>query len=69
MDNWGGAQWVLSTWLVLTVVFFPLVIRMSGVTFGGRRRAAAPEWFGWFLSKVSDAVVLVLILWWGGFWA
>jgi hypothetical protein len=57
MSEWGGAQWVMAGLIVLDII---LAIVMDG-------RPRSPTWSG--TSSLLNVIMLVTILWWGGFWS
>lgn len=59
MNDWGGAQWVMAALIVVT-----LQINLVGFFIQTRPLSKRVQWIG---MKVFDAVVLVSILIWGGF--
>lgn len=61
--GWGGAQWVLATWMVV-ILLFPVSCRVAG--FASR---SGRDWGLWYATKVIDTVVLTAVLAWGGFWS
>ena len=63
MQHWGGAQWVLATWMIVGLLCPPLV---RGARLHDARDTTS--WQGFYASKVLDCCVLALILLWGGFW-
>lgn len=69
MTDWGGAQWVLLTWVFMMNLMVPAVLRAGGVTGKDGQRASATKWAGFYLSKVISATALITVLWWGGFFS
>jgi hypothetical protein len=65
--DWQGAQWVLATFLLGSVVL-PPVIRYGLIL---NDYTPKTDWRTYLGSRVGDFLVkaaLVAILFWGGFW-
>lgn len=68
MADWGGAQWVLVTWLTLEVIVPPL-LRFGMMMDGSYRpKNSNAEFIGRRVADLTGKLVLVAILYWGGFW-
>jgi hypothetical protein len=65
-ETWEGAQWVLATGFVVATMFqtfiAPVIRKQIGKWKG---------WFdfiGWWIAAIGGRLVIVAILYWGGFW-
>lgn len=66
LDAWGGAQWVLATWMMLSGTVFPAIgayYRSSQGSLNKEQHA------GFWMYKIISAVTLFAVLSWGGFWS
>lgn len=65
--DWGGAQWVLATWLVLNVVAPPL-LRAAMIRQGYQPENDTAHYIGRRVFDLIGKLALVALLAWGGFW-
>lgn len=64
-DAWGGAQWVLVTFWVIT-----FSIRLAAAVYAVKVRRFSVENDGAdIVRRAADIGCLAAVLWWGGFWS
>ena len=63
-EHWGGAQWVLATWMVIFSVL-PTMLRIAKPN----PETSRMEWCGAELSRWMQRLTLIAVLYWGGFWS
>lgn len=61
--NWGGAQWVLTSWFAFTILMW-VALRVAG-----HNKKDPIEWWGGFIGTVLGIASTFLLLAWGGFWS
>jgi hypothetical protein len=66
-SDWGGAQWVLATWIVLSVIA-PPILRAGLMQRGYTPETDNAHFIGKQVSHFTIKAVLVAILYWGDFW-
>ena len=67
-DNWGGAQWVVVTIMIIQTLL-PIGARIVGLQVPGKERDTGVVFFGRQVGGLIWRIGAVLILGWGGFWA
>lgn len=68
-DNWNGAQW-LMVYYVFVMILLPLFLRAANdlQIIKYQTTVTFMEWLGQYVWRIIIAIILVTVLWWGGFW-
>jgi len=67
IENWGGAQYVLSIYWVISL-FVIVTVQILGVNFAWASQKSKYEPAVKILNRAVNIGVLAIVLYWGGFW-
>jgi len=68
MYSFGAAQWVIAVYLILIIIGAP-VARYLMIDSGATGFIPWRAFWGKWTADVFGKIVLVAVLFWGGFWA